>query len=174
LVGQPFEIAWQSTEHQEAGEVEMVFRRKQQTPPPAPQQQSSLFDPTKIDVISKKKNGDARLFIVQDQPWTGSDAEIESLELKVRYYVSFATGGALVALEPQFSGRPWAIVLDAYTGRPDVRTLEVLNRLGEVVGQHGGALVLHEMLPPVPPERVPTTVNVTRLDMALRTEPFEL
>jgi hypothetical protein len=152
----------------------MIFRRKQATPQPARQQPSSLFDPTKVDLISKKKNGDARLFIVQDQPWTGSDAEIESLELKVRYYVSFAVGGTLVALEPQFRGRPWAIVVDTYTGRPDVRTLDSLNRLGEVVGQHGGALVLHELLPPVPPERVPATVSVTWLGRSLAAEPFEL
>jgi len=96
----------------------MIFRRKQPIPRTAPQPPSSLFDPTKVDMISKKSNGDARLFIIQDQPWTGSDAEIESLEQKVHYYVSFAAGGALVALEPQFSGRPWAIVLDTYTGRP--------------------------------------------------------
>ncbi len=149
-----------------------LFPRRKQ---PAPQPPSSLFDPTTVDLVASTRSGDARLYIVRDQQWTGSDPEIRSLQEKIHNYVGFALDGGMVALYPELTAQPWAIVIDTYTGRPDARTIDVLQRTGDVVRQYGGELVLHELRPPEGPGLLPMTVSVTKLGTALDpSEPFDL
>ena len=100
-----------------------------------------MFDPTKLDLITGSQTGAARLFIVQDQPWTGSTAEIESLQSKIETFLDFVVDGRMAQTYPQFDAMPWAIVIDTYTG----------------------PLVLHELRPPDASSGIPTTVRVTRL-----------
>lgn len=63
-----------------------------------------LFDPAKVDVCSVSGDGVVELVIVQDHPWTGSDAHVESLQQKIQTYVSYALDGQMVADFPQTAG----------------------------------------------------------------------
>jgi hypothetical protein len=49
-----------------------------------------LFDPAKVDVCAISQDGVVELFIVQDHPGTGSDAQLQSRQDKVQTYVSYA------------------------------------------------------------------------------------
>jgi hypothetical protein len=133
----------------------MFWRRRKQSPVA-----SHLFDPTSVDLISSNKAGAVTLFIVQDEPWLDSPAELESLLAKLRNYVAFATDGGLTARYPDASGQPWRIVIDTFTGPPGDRTLDALRSLGDELG---GALILHEMNPPASPSVGPRTVRARRL-----------
>jgi hypothetical protein len=102
----------------------------------------SLFDAAQVDLVALAEAADVvELLIVQDAPWTGSDAQLRSFEEKVQAYVSYATGGQLTAAYPETQGLPWRIVVHAQTGQPDERTAETVSRLSGHVRQDGGELV---------------------------------
>jgi hypothetical protein len=103
------------------------------------QQAGGLFDPSKIDLVGLTKSADTvELFVVQDMPWTGSDAQLQSLRDKVDAYVSYATDGQMTAAYPETQGLPWRIVLHAQTGTPGERTAEVIAAITRSVPQRGG------------------------------------
>jgi hypothetical protein len=101
-----------------------------------------LFDPAKVDVcaISEGHGQDVELFIVQDRPWTGSDAQLQSLQDKVQTYVSYAMDGQMVAAYPETVGLKWRIVIHTQTGSPDVRTQTVLDALNPRLTGYGGSI----------------------------------
>ena len=102
-----------------------------------------LFDPGKIDLVAVSPDGDAvRLYIVADGRWSGSDAQIQSLQHKIHNYVSFAADGALREAYPEFASLPWAIVIDCQLGAPDARTAEVIAHTVEPVRGYGGELIV--------------------------------
>ena len=96
----------------------MVLRRAKK-----PANDSKPFDPSKVDLVSLTPAGDrVRLYIVSDSPWTGSDAQLQSLQEKVHNYVGFALDGQLVQAYPETNGVPWEIVIDCQKGLPDPRS----------------------------------------------------
>ena len=100
-----------------------------------------LFDPTTVDIVSSAPDGTStELHIVADAPWTGSDAQIRSLQDKIHAYVQFAVDGQMAQLYPELATMPWRIVIRCLSGRPDVRTAEVLARTIEPVRRYGGDL----------------------------------
>ncbi len=99
-----------------------------------------LFDPTKVDIVAAAPDGTTELCIVADAPWSGSDAQIRSLQDKIHAYVGFAVDGQLAQLHPELASMPWRIVIRCLSGRPDVRTADVLARTTEPVRAHGGDL----------------------------------
>jgi len=99
-----------------------------------------LFDPAKVDVCAISEGGVVELFIVQDHPWTGSDAQLQSLQDKVQTYVSYALDGQMVAAYPETLGLRWRIVIHAQTGPPDVRTQTVLDALNQRLTGYGGSI----------------------------------
>lgn len=101
-----------------------------------------LFDATTVDVVGESAHGVIELIIVADAPWTGSDAQLGSLQQKIQTYVSFALDGQLELSFPEATGRPWCIVLAAQSGPPDDRTLHVLQHLAERLPAYGGSLVI--------------------------------
>jgi len=107
--------------------------------------------------------GEAKLYVVQDQPWSGSDAETRSLEQKLRNYVTFARDGQMHKMYPKLRGQEWRIVIDTYVGPPDAKCWARLSTLGDEIRDLGGDLILHELTIPVPPETVPETVRARRL-----------
>ena len=131
--------------------------RRRQTPA------QSLFDPEKIDLVTQDPSGGANLYLVQDQPWIGSEAETASLEQKLRTYASFALEGQMDERYPQLRGRPWKIILDTYVGPPPADCWERLSALGDVIRDLGGDLIVHEMAIPEPPETVPPTIRARRV-----------
>jgi hypothetical protein len=104
--------------------------------------QDSLFDADKVDVVAESADGLIELVIVQDQPWTGSDSQLSSLQAKVQTYVSFALDGGLSQQFPEAAGRPWCIVINCLTGQPDNRTASVLDVLATRLPEHGGSLLV--------------------------------
>lgn len=55
-----------------------------------------LFDPTKVDLVASAPDWTtAELYIVADAPWSGSDAQIRSLQDKIHTYVGFAVDGQM-------------------------------------------------------------------------------
>lgn len=101
------------------------------------------FDPAKIDLVSVVPAGDrVRLYIVSDFPWTGSDAQLQSLQEKIHNYVGFALDGQLVRTYPETKGLPWEIVIDCQRGSPDSRSSQVLDQLRDGVRRYGGDLQL--------------------------------
>jgi hypothetical protein len=96
------------------------------------------FDPTKVDLVGASAEGVLQLFIVQDQPWSGSDAQLTSLQEKVQTYVSYALDGQLERDYPEVVGKPWQIVIHSQVGQPDERTQYVLTALNARLGTYGG------------------------------------
>ncbi len=100
-----------------------------------------LFDPTKVDLVGSAPDGTtAELYIVADAPWSGSDAQIRSLQDKIHAYVAFAVDGQMAQLYPELASMPWRIVIRCLSGRPDVRTADVLSRTIAPVRGYGGDL----------------------------------
>jgi hypothetical protein len=132
------------------------FRRRQSPP-------QSLFDPGKIDLVTQDPSGGANLYVVQDQPWIGSEEEAESLEQKLRTYVNFAREGQMQDMYPELRGQPWRIFIDTYVGPPPAECWEQLSALGDVIRDLGGDLSVHEMAIPEPPETVPPTIRARRV-----------
>lgn len=100
------------------------------------------FDPLKVDVVAESADLVTELIIVQSNPWTGSDAQIESLQEKVQTYVSFALDGEMSRQFPQTVGRPCSIVINSLSGAPDARTQSVLDVLTTRLPDHGGSLLV--------------------------------
>jgi hypothetical protein len=127
---------------------------------------SSLFDPEKIDLVMQGRDGEASLYIVQDQPWLGTREETQSLEEKLDSYVTFALGGQMHEMYPQLRNERWRIVIDSYVGPPDSECWSSLSARGDAIRNLGGDLIVHEMLIPTPPDTIPPTVRVRRVGQA--------
>ncbi|MEQ4209771.1 DUF6572 domain-containing protein [Actinopolymorpha sp. B9G3] len=105
----------------------------------------ALFDPGKVDLVAETADGVVELVIVADAPWTGSDAQLSSLQDKVQTYVSFALDGQMERSFPEAAGRPWRIVVSAQAGDPDHRTNSVLQTLADRLPQYGGSLLIRHL-----------------------------
>ncbi|MDQ0372847.1 DUF6572 domain-containing protein [Cellulomonas humilata] len=105
-------------------------------------QPEALFDPAQIDVVAESSDGVIELVVVQANRWTGSDAQLESLQAKVQTYVSFALDGELLQRFPDAAGKPWRIVVNSLDGDPDSRTRQVLEVVATRLPDHGGSLLL--------------------------------
>jgi hypothetical protein len=101
---------------------------------------SALFDAVKVEVVALSADGTVNLYIVQDQPWTGSDAQLNSLQAKVHNYVGYALDGQLARDYPETVGKPREIVVDCQSGAPDDRTQHLLAELAKRLGPYGGSL----------------------------------
>jgi hypothetical protein len=121
------------------------------------------FDPEKVDLVTQDSSGGANLYVVQDRPWIGSEAEAESLEQKLHNYVNFAREGQMHETYPELRGQPWKILIDTYVGPPPAECWERLSVLGDVIRDRGGDLIVHEMAIPEPPETVPPTIRARRV-----------
>lgn len=103
------------------------------------QRAERLFDHEKVDLVAFPQSADAvEFFIVQDAPWTGSDAQLKSFQAKVETYVSYAVDGQMTTAYPETQGLPWRIVLHAQTGPPDKRTAEAIAVLSARLPERGG------------------------------------
>ena len=112
-----------------------MFRRERARKP------EFLFDAAKVDLVSLTPDEETvDLYIVQAHAWTGSDAQLRSLQEKVHTYVGYAADGGLTRDYPEVEGLPWRIVLDCQTGDPDLRTSEMLAALIEPLKRYGGVL----------------------------------
>ncbi len=107
-------------------------------------QPEHVFEPLKVDLVAESPDGVTELVIVQSNRWTGSDAQIGSLQGKVQAYVSFALDGGLVQHFPETKGRPWRIVVHSRSGEPDGRTQYVLDALAARLPDYGGSLVVRQ------------------------------
>lgn len=105
-------------------------------------QQDALFDAGKVDLVSEAADGVIDLVIVQDRAWTGSEAQLASLQAKVQAYVSFALDGGLAQQFPEAAGRPWRIFVHCQTGLPDPNTQSLFDLLGTRLPDYGGSLLV--------------------------------
>lgn len=98
-------------------------------------------DPSQVDLVALNAEGTSvELFLVNDAGWTGSDAQLESLQMKVQAYVSYAVDGVMVAAYPDTQGLPWRVVVHTQAGAPDPRAAEVLEALAQRLPAHGGTV----------------------------------
>jgi hypothetical protein len=104
------------------------------------QEDGVLFNAAKIDVVALSADGTVELYIVQDHPWTGSDAQLNSLQAKVHNYVGYALDGQLATDYPETVNKPWQIVVHCQTGAPDDRAQYVLTELAKRLRPYGGSL----------------------------------
>jgi hypothetical protein len=103
----------------------------------------ALFEASTVDLVSLSEDGSTvSLYIVSDSGWSGSEAQLESLQNKVHNYVSFALDGPMTATYPETDGLAWQIVIDCQSGLPDERTSAVLSQVGQAVRGYGGDLVV--------------------------------
>src|SRR5580658_8087609 len=101
----------------------MPFRRGQQEDDLA----GALFDAQKVDLVGISPDGTTVcLYIVSESAWTGSDAQINSLQAKIQTYVGYALDGLMTRAYPETTGLPWRIVLRCRRGAPGSRTTQVL------------------------------------------------
>lgn len=111
--------------------------------PGPPGHEEKVFDSSKIDFVSVSADRNrVRLYVVNDSSWTGSEAQIQSLQAKIHGYISFALDGQLAELYPETLGLPWEIVIDCQVGSPDARSREFLDQIREPVRRYGGDLVI--------------------------------
>jgi hypothetical protein len=73
----------------------MVFRRRARRADATPV--ASLFDRSKIDLITSEPDDTISLIVIQDQPWLHTAEELQSLVAKINNYVEGAAGGRLAA-----------------------------------------------------------------------------
>jgi hypothetical protein len=93
-----------------------------------------MFEASKVDFVSLSDDGSTvSLYIVSDSPWSGSDAQLESLQNKIHNYVSFALDGPMTATYPETQGLRRQIVIDCQAGPPDEPTDAVLTQVGQAV-----------------------------------------
>jgi hypothetical protein len=130
----------------------VVFRKRHAAPV------ASLFDPSKVDLITRDAAGLFKPIVVQDQPWTGSQAETQSLLDKITNYTSHAQNGGLSVADAA-----WQIVIDSYTGPPPGACLSALREMAESLRRIGSDLRLHELAPPQHAGEPPTTVRESSL-----------
>ena len=101
-----------------------------------------MFQSLKVDFVSLSPDASTvNLYIVADQPWTGSDPQLNSLQEKVQNYVAYALDGPMLRDFPTTAGVRWRIVIDSQVGTPDARTSETLAALAEAVRSYGGDLL---------------------------------
>jgi hypothetical protein len=104
---------------------------------------SDAFSAQTVDLVALSPDGQtARLYIVQANPWTGSDSQVASLQEKIHNYVGFALDGQMVATYPETRDLPWEIVVVCQTGQPDERSGQVLAFTQEALKKHGGTLTV--------------------------------
>jgi len=102
-----------------------------------------LFDPSAVDLVSVSADeSTVELHIVTEAQWSGSDAQITSLQQKIHNYVGFAADGQLAATYPEVAGLPWQIVVACHGGSPDARSADVIARTREPVQRYGGDLIV--------------------------------
>src|SRR3954470_2139480 len=108
--------------------------------------EAGLFDPAQVDVVAVSPDASTiQLYIVVDRPWSGTDAQIRSLQEKIHSYVGFVVDGQLGRQYPDAATLPWQIVIDCQTGVPDDRTDEVIRRTADAVRRYGGELVVESV-----------------------------
>ena len=100
----------------------------------------NLFDSQQVDAVAIAPDGQVLLVVVADKPWSGSDAQLTSLQAKVQTYVSYALDGEMAQQYPETTGLPWRIVIHTQAGPPDERTSAVLALLAERLPAYGGQL----------------------------------
>jgi hypothetical protein len=122
----------------------------------------SLFDPLKLDLISRGPEGGYHLYIIQDQPWLNTTEELQSLLAKIDNYARLANEGGLPGASSEAS---WRVVIDSYAGPPAAWMLHELRSVGSDLRARGGSLVLHELKPPLRWAKLPKTVRVRQLAM---------
>jgi len=99
----------------------------------------SLFDVTKIDLVALSADSSTVcLYNVSDFAWTGSDAQIGSLQAKIQSYVGYALDGQMAAAYPETRDLPWRIVIRCRRGAPDARGRGVGRALVRVPGNELG------------------------------------
>jgi hypothetical protein len=135
----------------------------------APVTSAGLFNPSKLDLITTRDDG-VSLYIVQDEAWTSSRPELDSLGEKITTYVAFILDGGLAAQYPAVVGRPWRIVIDSYMGRPDAAAMRALNLTGDAILGYGGELIFHELAALGPSVSAPSTIRAVRLRTGLDEE----
>jgi Family of unknown function (DUF6572) len=103
------------------------------------------FEPSMVDLVSISADGSTvNLYIVADQPLTGSDVQLRSLQEKIHNYVVYVLDGQMSRELPQTSGLAWRIVIDSQGGPPDARTSQVFSTITEAVRRYGGDLAVQE------------------------------
>jgi hypothetical protein len=130
----------------------MVFRKRRAGPV------ASLFDPSKVDLITRDEAGLLKLIVVQDQPWVGSQAETQSLLDKIANYTNYVQNGGLPLADAQ-----WQVVIDSYTGPPPSACLSALREMAESLRRIGSDLRLHELAPPQQAGEPPATIRESSL-----------
>lgn len=98
------------------------------------------LNPNIVDLVGQAANGTVQLFIVRDDPWTGTDDELTALQHKIHNYVSYALDGRMYHDYPDTIGAPWQIVIRSFAGSPDPRTAEVLAQVSTALTNYGGTL----------------------------------
>ena len=111
----------------------------------------------------QNQSGAVALLIIQDQPWTNTSDELDSLVNKVQNYVQFVTSGGLAAHDSRLANAPWRIVPDTHTGAPAEATLNALRKLADQLPDGAEGVFIHERDMPVPPEKLPKTIRARRL-----------
>ncbi len=115
-----------------------LWRKNSKSPAP-----EALFDATKVDLVAISPDGKVvDLIIVNDSPWTGSDAQVMSLQQKIHTYVGFALDGQMAATDPETDGLSWRIVVDDQAGPVDSTSADIIERVAEKVRQYGGDLIV--------------------------------
>ena len=105
----------------------------------------AVFTSDVIDLVTITSDGKAiQLWIVQDEPWSGSEDQVVSLQDKINNYLSFALDGQLQESYPDAAGRSWRIVVHCQSGPPDSTTAEFLSRVSDAVADCGGELLVLE------------------------------
>ena len=114
--------------------------RKKTTKAPASE---VLFDATRVDLVAfPKDSAVVELIVVNDSPWTSSEAQIMSLQQKIHAYVGFALDGPMTATYPETAGLPWRIVVVDQAGPVDPKTSDIIERVAEKVRRYGGDLIV--------------------------------
>lgn len=101
------------------------------------------FEPSKIDLVSISPDGSTvNLYIVAEQPLTGSDVQLRSLQEKIHNYVGYVLDGQMSRELPETSGLAWRIVIDSQGGPPHARTSQVVSTIADAVRRYGGDLAV--------------------------------
>jgi hypothetical protein len=96
----------------------------------------ALHDPSTVDLVVQKRDGNVVLSMFEERPWDGSDERLAELEEKVNAYLTFVLDGHMARDHPDLEPKRVTIQLD-YLSRMDERTRSLLPSIEATLAQYG-------------------------------------
>lgn len=104
-----------------------------------------IIDTSKIDLITRTKEGTAELVIIEEGEWKGNEEQTKLFLEKMKTYLTYLRGGQFQEMYPDLASKPATIkVVSSY--KFDSITKQLFDRVAEdIKSKHQISLLFHLM-----------------------------